>query len=268
MRYIKKRTQEPTFLRDFKKELLKGNLPTHTYDTLRDDSTGVFKKLQEFLAKEQGYLCAYCLRELKIDEKSDRIKMKVEHFKPKSIFNGQINTPSQTKRLCDKKELKRVDLRIDYHNLFAVCEGKIGDANSETHCDTPPNGKDDKELCFIPNPSKGRANKFNLKIRYNFKCYISSDDEKINQELIEVLNLNEQVLQRTRKSVWNGVAKEIAKETGSKNWEQKGKVAIPVIQQILTKYKNPKKDGKYYEFRDCIIYRLEWRIRMFNKQPN
>jgi len=266
MRYINKKVREPIFLTSFKKELSKSDIiPTDTYATLRDDPTGVFKKLQEFLAEEQGYLCAYCLGELKKEGTSDRIRMKVEHFKPKSIFNGQINTLSQANKLCDKQQLKRADLRIDYHNLFAVCEGKSGDADSETHCDTPPNGKGDKELCFIPNPSKGRANKFNLKIRYNQRCYIASEDKGIHQELIEVLNLNGQDLQRRRKSAWNGVAQKIAKETGTKDWEQKGKVAIPVIQKVLTQYKNPKKDGTYYEFCDCIVYILEKKIRMLHK---
>ena len=66
MRYIKKRTQEPRILREFKNELSQSEIiPTDTYAALRDDPTGVFKTIQEILAEEQGYLCAYCLGELK-----------------------------------------------------------------------------------------------------------------------------------------------------------------------------------------------------------
>lgn len=266
MRYIKKKRIEPAFLKNFKEELSKSRtISMDTYAALRDDNTGVFTMLQETLAKEQGYLCAYCLGELKKDERSGRIKMQVEHFKPKSIFNGQVNTPIQTKKLCIKEELRREDLRIDYHNLFAVCEGRSGEADSETHCDKSPNGKDDKELCFITNPSYGRAKDFNLKIRYTKRGNIVSDDEDIDQELKEVLNLNEQNLVKRRIYVWNAVARKIAKETGTENWEQQGKSIIPVIQKKLAIYKKPKRDGKYYEFRECIVYLLEWKIRILNK---
>ncbi len=176
-----------------------------------------------------------------------------------------MNTSSQVNKLCDKKELRREDLRIDYHNLFAVCEGRSGDADSQTHCDTPPNGKDDKELCFIPNPSEGGVRNFNLKIRYTRRFNIKSDDKDIDQELKEVLNLNEQNLVRRRIHVWNAIARKIAKDTGMENWEQQGKSIIPVIQKNLKKYKSLKKNGKYYEFRNCIIYLLEWKIRVLNK---
>ena len=216
MRFIKKKAREPKELTKFKERIQNGEVNhKDTFEALRDDNFGTFQAIQRILAEEQGFVCAYCLGEL-LEEKdkngNTRIKMKVEHFKPKSIYNGKINTLSQTKKLCDKTERKREDLRIDYSNLFAVCLGRskkeeilYGLPSNEkkdkgdTHCDTPPNGKDDIELCFIPNPAKGKPKNFNLKLRYTGNLSIVSDDTNIDKELKEVLNLNEQHLRQRRK---------------------------------------------------------------------
>jgi len=262
MRFIKKKTNEPAILQQFKKRLEEGvTYPTKPFKALRDDNEGTFKAFKQILAEEQGYVCAYCLGELIVDEVGF-IKMKVEHFKPDSIFNGKVNTANQAKKLCDKKELERKDLRIAYHNLFAVCEGRSG--SSETHCDTPPNGKGNLELCHIPNPSEGRLKKFNTKIsiKYTKKCSIFSMDKAIDNELKKVLNLNDQQLEERRKKTWAGVASKIAIDSGINGWQyKKGDEIIPYIQQILDKYKNRRKDGKHFEFYDCIIYQLEERMR-------
>ena len=266
MRFIKKRTNEPKVLADFKKKLQEGDTtPTDLYAALRDDDSGAFNELQEILAKEQGYVCAYCLGTLlktieSNGEKKEMLNMKVEHFLPKSIFNGKVNSQRQALKLCDKKVAPRADLRIEYTNLFAVCQGKSG--LGETHCDTPPNGKDDKELCFIPNPSYGKAKKFDLKLRYTRQLYIVSDNEDINSELNSILNLNEDDLRKRRKSNWKAVARRITKISGVHNWEAVGGTEVlQFANQVLEQYKQPSKDNEYFEFYDCIIYQLEKRIR-------
>ena len=190
--------------------------------------------------------------------------MKVEHFQPQSIFNGKINTKKQSLKLCDKKEVKRPDLRIDYTNLFAVCMGRNG--LGETHCDTPPKGKGDKELCHIPNPSKGKPKDFSLKLSYTRNFSLASSDINVNKELIEVLNLNEQDLRKRRQGKWRGVARRIIKISGIKEWESGGEKVLPFAQQILDNYKKPNKNGRYFEFYDCIVYQLEKRIRMINNR--
>lgn len=50
------------------------------------------------LLKEQGYLCAYCMRRL-ID---DHTKVKIEHYEPRNSVN-----------------------ELDYNNLLAVCNGDV-----------------------------------------------------------------------------------------------------------------------------------------------
>ncbi|MFK7980685.1 MAG: hypothetical protein AB8G86_11940 [Saprospiraceae bacterium] len=266
MRFIKKRTNEPKALVDFKKKLHEGDtIPTDLYAALRDDDSGAFNELQEILAKEQGYVCAYCLgtllKTIEINgEEKEVLSMKVEHFMPKSIFNGKVNSQKQVQKLCDKKVVKRADLRIEYNNLFAVCQGRSG--LGETHCDTPPNGKGDKELCDIPNPSEGKAKKFDLQLRYTANFSIVSDNHKVNSELNTILNLNEEDLRKRRKSNWKAVARRITKNSGVQNWEAVG--GLEVLQfasQVLEQYRQPTRNNQYFEFYDCIIYQLEKRIR-------
>ena len=266
MRFIKKRTNEPKALADFKKKLHEGDTtPTDLYAALRDDDSGAFNELQEILAKEQGYVCAYCLGTLlKTIEQNGRteevLNMKVEHFMPKSIFNGKINSQKQALKLCDRKVAQRADLRIEYTNLFAVCQGRSG--LGETHCDTPPNGKGDKELCDIPNPSKGRAKKFDLQLRYTANFSIVSDNSNINAELNNILNLNEEELRKRRRGNWKAVTRRITKISGIQNWESVGgQEVLRFANRILEKYKQPNKHNQYFEFYDCIIYQLEKRIR-------
>ena len=233
-----------------------------TYLALRNDRDGTFKNLQQFLAKEQGFVCAYCQRVL--EEKDEVIKMKVEHYQPESIYNGQVNDSRQATKLCDGLEKEREDLRIEYHNLLAVCLGKYS-TSGETHCDTPPNGKADVELCAIKKLWSKEFKKLQTKIKYTNRCGIFSEDVAIDKELNDVLNLNEENLKKKRRHIWNGVAKRIAIETGTKDWEKiGGEKVIFFVKSILEKYKKRKPDGKFFEFYDCIVYLLEKKVRMLN----
>lgn len=66
MRFINKRTNEPLELIAFKKRLQEGlkqgiPMPSKPYDALGSDEKGqTFKNFKKTLAKEQGYICAYC----------------------------------------------------------------------------------------------------------------------------------------------------------------------------------------------------------------
>lgn len=265
MRYIKKRKTSTKIFQPYQKELAKPNalIPADTYDNFKNFNDGKdFKNLQNSLAQEQGYVCAYCLGTLfKLDKNGHQLlSMKVEHFSPQSIFNGKVNTIEQTKYLCNDELIKREDLRVDYANLLAVCQGKNDEG--ETHCDTPPNGKGNKELCHIPNPSIGKIKNFDLKIKYTANFSILSMDTNIDKELNEVLNLNETDLRRRRKRIWAGIARKVANRFGRKDWEKSGnQETVEFLQETLGKYKQLKKDGSYFEFYDCIIYQLEKRIK-------
>lgn len=62
MRYIKKSEIEPRDLREYKKNCRKASPPLKiTYKDMPKDGT------RQQLARDQGYLCAYCMRRISLD---------------------------------------------------------------------------------------------------------------------------------------------------------------------------------------------------------
>ena len=87
MIYIKKR-KEPASLTKYKKQKFA------YYDGYKEKDD-----LRKMLLKEQGYLCAYCMRRIDIEH------MKIEHWFPEN-------------------ELSDIE-RLDYRNMLGSCEGHI-----------------------------------------------------------------------------------------------------------------------------------------------
>ena len=78
--------------------------------------------IRSFLLKEQGFLCAYCMRRIGRDKNDDGFykDVKIEHVIPRSETQ---KSDDPTVRL----------LEIDYNNLVAVCDGLT---EGMPHCDT------------------------------------------------------------------------------------------------------------------------------------
>ncbi len=255
MRFIKKEGHEPIALRDYKRQIQEGDVePQDTFDDLSADAR---KALQQQLAREQGYLCCYCMREIKTrmgDEGKEIPLMRIEHFKPQSIFNGQITRADLVKFTCDEEQKVREDLRVDYYNLFCACpENK---ANKDRHCDVK---KDKYELCIIPNLSDNKHKRFFEQLRYTDKGKIIIP-ENCKKDFEDKLNLNCESLVDKRAFVWKAISKELTRAAGHSNWNQGGLKLERKVQALLEKYKNPRKNGKYYQFRDFILYRLRKRF--------
>ena len=83
-----KKNSEPRSLTEYKKTVNSSfdNLPSNVKNDIR-----------ESLLKEQGYICAYCMKRI---ESSD---VKIEHYKARNSEN-----------------------ELDYKNLLAVCKGNEG----------------------------------------------------------------------------------------------------------------------------------------------
>ena len=259
------------------------------------------------LAQEQGFICCYCMREFKVkkdfegktiysDDLVDRKQTEcyyivVEHFKPQSIYNG-----SKTESTCDGKNRKRKDLRIDYNNLLASCEGcierektqeetekKMGrqfiSGRENTFCD---NHKGDNELCALPNPSD--REKFNRVSSLVFKSngVISSKNKEVNYEIggekdeivhspegktktlfkEGVLNLNYEKLIEGRAAAWKWVEDRITRELGNNiDWNSVRKQALIIANKYHKMFSNRQSNGKHYEYCKAITYILERRFR-------
>lgn len=129
------------------------------------------QELRESLAGEQRGICCYCMGRIYPNEST----MKIEHFLSHS---GHPN------------------LRLVYSNLFGACLGNMK-AKAEEHCDT---FKKSKEFHF----HMCSSGSIHSEIEYRNDGEIFSNNEKLNEELNNILNLNFPELKRVRKSTLTG----------------------------------------------------------------
>ena len=144
--------------------------------------TTVKVDIRESLLREQGYLCAYCMR--RIHAKT----MKVEHWR------CQDNYPAE---------------QLRYSNMLGVCSGNEGQPPANQTCDTR---KGNSDLLYNPAESPHHPR---LQIRYDGAGKISSCDEAFDSQLNQALNLNWTRLKENRKNVWDAVTTVLGKTTGA-----------------------------------------------------
>lgn len=214
MKYISKlKNNEPSSL------VLHKRTPHHNYDNYskKDD-------LRLALLQEQGYLCCYCMRRIQAPVES---KMKIEHFKAYSIFNGTNGYP---------------DLTLDYTNLFASCKGSEDIEDKMYHCDKTK-GNSDCPIC--------PTNKMDMEtIRFYSDGSIKyTDDKTLNEKIEGVLNLNRKHLIEDRKRIWKAAEDYIKKKNTKAD-----------INRLLNKYAKPI-DGKLEPFCQVSVYYLSKKLR-------
>ena len=132
-------------------------------------------ELKDSLLKEQGYLCAYCMARI------DKDHMKVEHFKPQSLYLQDI---------------------FAYGNLLACCLGKT---QEESHCDT---SKGNAEISLSP-LSSSCVNTLSYE---SGTGKIKSSDPDYDRELDCPLHLNTPIIRQNRREELQGVIKALQSE--------------------------------------------------------
>lgn len=162
MIYIQK-ASEPELLIKYRYQ------PNARFDDMDSD---VKKQLRESLLKEQGHLCAYCMR--RIDAKN----VKIEHFEARTAEN-----------------------ELQYHNLLAVCKGGDGGPVEARSCDTKkgnrpifvnPLNKSDMNRIYYNN--SGEVHSYDI-TEYDFEYQDSNGKYHTgyttpDQDIRESLNLN------------------------------------------------------------------------------
>lgn len=140
-----KKNSEPRSLTEYKKTVNSSfdNLPSNVKNDIR-----------ESLLKEQGYICAYCMKRIESPD------VKIEHYKARNSEN-----------------------ELDYKNLLAVCKGNEGSPKKFQTCDTHK-GNDILNI----NPQDERHI---LTIFFTRNGEIKSSNDLYQKELNEVLNLND-----------------------------------------------------------------------------
>lgn len=158
-----KKSREPRKLEQYRQT------PGATYAGMDNDLKQV---IIESLLKEQGHLCAYCMR--RIPEKR-RLPLGVhpvtiEHWKPQNPKNGED-----------------VGQGLDYRNMFVVCAGNRGCGNKNNlTCDAK---RGNKELKVNPCKEETLSG-----IHYRANGEIYSTDAEIDEDLNKNLNLNCQAI--------------------------------------------------------------------------
>ena len=167
---IKKGTP-PNILLEKQKIAQDNNLnPSEAYALLNHENKQV---VLQSLMKEQGHLCAYCMRRIP-DERElppDIDQVTIEHWLPRNPTDG-INQ----------------NQGLDYNNLFAVCSGNRGKRHTRKPRDLTCDAK------RSPNHSQLKLNPCDpstlTKIKYKANGEMTSDDKSILEDIQVKLNLN------------------------------------------------------------------------------
>lgn len=158
------------------------------YDGMDTDTKDAIKRC---LFEEQYHLCAYCMRLLSIET------MQIEHYIAQNPEDGEYNAA----------------LTIDYHNMLGVCRGGKGKFHKyrQLTCDQH---RKNAPLTVDPLSAHTIA-----QIKYSTDGTILSDNEKINDDLDKILNLNcpESRLKENRKAALDALKKWVNKNYSGKH---------------------------------------------------
>ena len=185
MRYISKNNQTPAIITNYV-TLREGAGQVVTYDDFNDKEA-----LNNLLREEQSLICCYCQQRIDHYQQDNEAGSHNEHFIPMHGAAADI------------------ELQMDYNNLYASCNYTKGYPPEQTYC-----GEHKKHLPIADFIKRTDCRTF---FKYNLSGEIlpSGNFESIQQfveqrdvlpqnqstalRAIEVLNLNEAVLKKTRK---------------------------------------------------------------------
>lgn len=217
MLYIEKRKEPPELLLEKRRGLA-------DYDGLY----GAPKvAVQQSLLKEQGCLCAYCMRRISLET------LQIEHYLPQHPQDEDYNPA----------------LSIDYQNMLAVCSGNKKQAGSfenltcDQHRRNTPLTVDPLDRTSID------------KIKYKTDGTIYSDDPDIEKDLDDTLNLNcsASYLKENRKAALDEIKKALYTQFPGK------KVPKQQLERMLMHFQELH-NGQYVEFAGVVIWYLKRQI--------
>ena len=209
MLYIKK-GNEPKSLTKYRKEKFA------YYDGFKEKDD-----IRKNLLKEQGYLCAYCMRRIDIKH------MKIEHWYPEDLLSDSE---------C-----------LEYKNMLGACEGHIvGTSGCDDTCDTQKGSK----IITINPQDEVTLNKIQYK---SATGEIYSNDETIQKDLDKTLNLNSEKhsLKRNRKAMLNSAINEMCKLQKNGIWKKKN------IEDMIAYYQSKDSEGKKKEYAGIVLWYLQ-----------
>jgi uncharacterized protein (TIGR02646 family) len=189
-------------------------------------------ELRDTLYAEQGYICAYCMRRIPVRDVLNRGR------------NGELEKTNEDHRiehiLCQESHQDR---RLDYKNLVICCPGHI---NGVDHCDR---AKKNRDISLSPLDES-----FIKKIAYGADGAIKSSVETYDKEMDEVLNLNDELLKKNRKSSWMGVLEQLRRKGVTKGMVKK---QLEYYQNMHSHIIDGKEVMAYEPYCGIVIYHLQ-----------
>lgn len=164
------------------KKIVKQKEPKEWTDYRRTSGVGYesIPELRQSLLKEQGFICAYCMRRIPCKDRNSNESSRIDHIKCRETNE---------------------DKELDYKNMVVCCPGAISE---DFHCDK---SKGNKEITFTPFDDD-----FISSLKYSSRTgKISSSSEEWDKEINEVLNLNNDILQANRLETLFGVIDKLGK---------------------------------------------------------
>ena len=188
-------------------------------------------ELVDALLKEQGYICAYCMRRIptkdKLGDKFISEDHRIEHIKCRDNYE---------------------DLQLMYNNMLICCPGHIGE---DEHCDRK---KSNQDISFSPLDFA-----FINTLTYTSKGIIKSSNPVYDEEINSILNLNTPFLVLNRKTMLIEVIQHI-----NRTCKQKEKWSKSVLRDILAKYQNKHVEGnkqKYYPYCGIVVWYIQKKLK-------
>lgn len=181
--------------------------------------------LAESLLKEQGYLCAYCMRQIPARDGNSNETTRIDHILSRDNHEA---------------------LQLDYSNMVICCPGAI---NDDFHCDKLKGEND----ITIPLHSIYIENS----ITYNksdgaIKCENDDWDDQMNK----ILNLNNSMLKENRKRTLLGVVKELSRR---KPWKASD------IRKMIEAWRRKGSNGKFKPYNGIVIWYLSKKLKQLHK---
>lgn len=229
MRYISK-GREPAQL------LAQRKTPGATYSAFDD--------LRESLAREQGFICAFCMRKLDLSVK------KGKEGRPTTIIAHLLSRHPEDAHSPAEKEKRRI-LGMTYRNLVLACDGHSGDI---VHCDQQQGNAD----ITIPLFDRTVMSKITFSSGGQVLHPIYQEQIGQNNEEPGLLNLNASVLIDRRRERWLAVATLLRQQN---RWTE------GELEKELESWSKKDSKGLLKEDCQCVSFFLEQKLRIIRQQP-
>lgn len=176
--------------------------------------------LRESLLKEQGFICAYCMRRIPTKDSNSNETSRIEHI------------------LCRQKYPER---QLDYRNMVICCPGAV---DGNFHCDK---SKDNSDITFDLFQQRCMDT-----LSYSTgDGTIRSSDDTYDREINEVLNLNHALLKRNRHRTLTGVINQLNKKD---SWKRSQ------IRTLLNEWDSKDGEGTYKPYNGIVVWFLKKKL--------